>query len=201
MELMGKPLISHVFEKVKDICDEVLIVVGYMDQAEPLLRLFDDKVKVVADSGELQGPLVGALAGFENALGEYSLLLPCDTPFLSRQVLMLLFDISVGVDAVIPRWPGGYIEPLQAVYRTHPALLAARKALAEKKTDMRSTLQLLKRVRYLSTMILEELDPRLRTFFNVNTMTDLKRAERIGGPKWQEKNKGDTRSSDIWWSS
>lgn len=187
MELMGKPLISHVFEKVEEIGDEVLIVVGSLDQEEPLLRLFDDKVKIVADSGELQGPLVGALAGFENALGEYSLLLPCDTPFLSREVLTLLFDISVGVDAVIPRWPEGYIEPLQAVYRTRPALLAARKVLAEEKTNMRSILPLLKRVRYLSTIVLEEVDPQLKTFFNVNTMVDLKRAQRIGGPNRQKK--------------
>jgi len=45
--------------------------------------------------------------------------------------------------------------------------------------DMRSMIGNLKRVRYVSTIVLREIDPELRTFFNVNTPADLKMAELI----------------------
>jgi molybdopterin-guanine dinucleotide biosynthesis protein A len=35
----------------------------------------------------------------------------------------------------------------------------------------------LRGVRYISTLVLRQLDPKLRTFFNVNTPLDLRRAE------------------------
>jgi len=178
-ELMGKPLVSHVFEKVQGMSDEVLIVVSSMDQTEPFLRLFSDKVKVVVDRGEPQGPIVGGLTGFENALGDYSLLLPCDAPFISKEILTFLFDICVNVDAVIPRWPNSYVEPLHAVYRTKSAALAAETALSANKMDMRSMISFLRRVRYVSTIVLKQLDPHLNTFFNVNTKLDLRKAEKI----------------------
>ena len=120
---------------------------------------------------------MGAAAGFRNARGEYSLLLPCDTPFVSREVLSLLLEISPGVNAVIPRWPNGYVEPLQAVYRTRRALQAAEEAIRMGRLDMRSMISLLRRVRYVSTLVLKQLDPNLTTFFNLNTPQDLRRAE------------------------
>jgi len=178
-ELAGKPLISYVFEKVQGISDEVLIVVSSADQIEPFLRLFDNKVKVVIDKVESHSPLVGASTGFEHALGDHSLLLPCDTPFLSKEILRLLFEICIDVDAVIPRWPNDHIEPLHAVYRTKSGLYAAKMAISENKMDMRSMISFLKRVRYVSTIVLKQIDPRLNTFFNVNTKLDLKKAEQI----------------------
>jgi molybdopterin-guanine dinucleotide biosynthesis protein A len=35
----------------------------------------------------------------------------------------------------------------------------------------------LRNVRYVSTLVLQQLDPELRTFFNVNTPLDLRKAE------------------------
>jgi len=37
----------------------------------------------------------------------------------------------------------------------------------------------LRNVRYISTLVLQQLDPRLNTFFNINTQADLKRAETL----------------------
>ncbi len=179
VELAGKPLILHVYDKARKLSDEVLIVISPKDHVESFSRLFNDKASVVIDNGAVHSPLVGTLTGFERASGEYSLLLPCDTPFLSEKVLSLLFDVCNGFDLTIPRWPNGYIEPLQAVYHTRSAALAAKTALSKGMRDMRSMISLLGKVRYVSTMVLEELDPLLNTFFNVNTRSDLGKAERI----------------------
>ena len=179
IELAGKALILHVFDQVTKVVNEVVVVVSSHEQKRAFSRLLDHGARVVIDEQEPQGPLVGASTGFEKAWGEYSLLLPCDTPFISSEIVKLLLDLCVNRNAVIPRWPNGYIEPLQASYRTKPALDATKKALERGRLDLRSMLAHLKGVRYVSTMALQQLDSKLLTFFNVNTLQDLKRASSL----------------------
>ncbi|MEM2971759.1 MAG: molybdenum cofactor guanylyltransferase [Candidatus Bathyarchaeia archaeon] len=179
LPLAKKPLIKHVLDAVDSLVDEEIIVVSSKLQAESYARIVSANVKVVVDALNMRSPLVGALTGFKEAMGEYALLLSCDTPFISKGILALLFDLSPNKNAVIPRWPNGYIEPLQAVYRAKPALESAEKALASGKFDMRSMVSELRGVRYISTLVLQQLDPNLKTFFNVNMPLDLKKAERL----------------------
>jgi molybdopterin-guanine dinucleotide biosynthesis protein A len=179
INLAGKPLILHVVDRVSELVDETVVVVGSCVQKEKFESLSGHKANVVADKHEAQSPLVGALTGFESAKGEYSLLLPCDTPFISSQIAQFLLDTCVNKGAVIPRWPSGYIEPLQAAYQTKLALTAAKEALEQGKLDLRSMIARLRRVRYISTVVLRQMDPKLLTFFNINTLGDLKRAESL----------------------
>jgi molybdopterin-guanine dinucleotide biosynthesis protein A len=81
------------------------------------------------------------------------------------------------MNAVIPRYPNCYIEPLQAVYCTKAAARAAQEALTEGMTNMQAMVERLRRVRYVSTLVIQQIDPQLQTFFNVNTQGDLKKAE------------------------
>jgi molybdopterin-guanine dinucleotide biosynthesis protein A len=179
IDLAGKPLILHVVDRVSELVDETVVVVGSRVQKEKFESLSGHKANVVADKHEAQSPLVGALTGFESAKGEYSLLLPCDTPFISSQIAQFLLDTCVNKGAVIPRWPNGYIEPLQAAYQTKLALTAAKEAFEQGKLDLRSMIARLRRVRYISTVVLRQMDPKLLTFFNINTLGNLKRAESL----------------------
>jgi len=175
--LANKPLIKHVLNVINDVVEEKIVVVSSKVQAEKFARVVGPDVNVLVDLNDVQSPLVGALTGFEKAHGEYSLLLPCDTPLVSKDVLLFLLELCISRNAVIPRWPNGYIEPLQAVYYTKSAREAAKKALSEGKLNMRSMVDRLRGVRYVSTLVLQQLDPKLRTFFNINTPLDLKKAE------------------------
>jgi len=177
IDLVGKPLVLHVIDRVSAVVDEKVVVAGSNAPKETLSNMFKSKARVVVDKYEGQSPLVGALTGFESVDAEYSLLLPCDTPFVSAEIAALLLDLCVNKGAVIPRWPNGYIEPLQAAYNTKPAIEAARKALNEGKLDLSSMISHLRGVRYLSTLVLQQLDPKLLTFFNINKPQDLKKAE------------------------
>lgn len=177
IDLAGKPLVLHVINHVSSLVDEKVVVVGSNALREKLSNMFKSKIKVVVDKYDGQSPLVGALTGFETVDAEYSLLLPCDTPFVSAEIVMLLLDLCVNRGAVIPRWPNGFIEPFQAVYNTKSAVEAAKKALDEGKRDLSSMINYLHGVRYVSTLVLQQLDLKLLTFFNVNTVVDLKRAE------------------------
>lgn len=179
LELAGKPLILHILDKVSTVVDEVLVVVSSKSQEKAYTCFLKQKAKIVIDKYETQNPLVGALTGFEKAQGKYSLLLPCDTPFVSSQIASFLLELCVNKDAVIPRWPNGHIEPLQAVYYTKSALNVADKALEDKKQNMHSMIASLKKVRYVSTLVLKQIDPKLTTFFNINTPKDLRKAEHM----------------------
>jgi molybdopterin-guanine dinucleotide biosynthesis protein A len=177
LQLANKPLIRHVLNAVNGIVDEKLVIVSSKDQAKAYSRVTDSCANVLVDIAEVHGVLAGALTGFEEAQGEYSLLLPCDTPLVSRDILLLLLELCINKNAAIPRWPNCYVEPLQAVYRTKPALEAARNALWEGKLNVQAMVDKLRDVRYVSTLVLEQLDPQLNTFFNINTPVDLSRAE------------------------
>ena len=172
--LGGRPLIAYVVDAVKPLVGEVLVVVKTKEQAEAYGRALDG-VDVVMDVYKEACPLVGALTGFTVADGDYTLLLACDTPFVSRDVLWLLLEMAPGVDAVIPRWPNGYIEPLQAVYHTKTAEKAAQKTIRKEERSMNAMIKNLKRVRYVSTVALKQVDPKLKTFTNLNTLIEFRK--------------------------
>ena len=177
--LTGKPLILHVIDRVSEVVDEVLVVVSSETQKNTFETILEKKATLVIDKDDSQSPLVGAITGFEMSNAKYSLLLPCDTPLVSTQIIQFLLDMGANKSAAIPRWPNGYIEPLQAVYRTESALTAARSALKQGRLNMKSMIDNLRGVRYVSTMVLDQLEPDLLTFFNVNTPEDLKKAEAL----------------------
>jgi len=179
VELAGKPLALHVLDKMLGIVNETLVVVTSDRQKVTFERSLGQRAKVIIDKRQEKSPLIGALTGFECVQNEYSLLLPCDTPFVSSNIASLLLDLCINKSAVIPRWPNGYIEPLQAAYHTKSALSAARTVLEQGKLDLQSMIASLKGVRYVSTMVLQQLDPKLLTFFNVNNPEDLRRAEQM----------------------
>lgn len=176
-ELVGKPLVVHVLNRVANIADERVIVVGSEAQQNVFSHLPGLKAKVVVDKYKDSSPLVGALTGFETVRAELALLLPCDTAFVSTEVAVLLLDLCFGRSAAIPRWPNGYIEPLQAVYNVKRAIEAARIALKEGKREMSAMISHLRQVRYVSTLVLQQYDEKLTTFLNINTIEDWKRAE------------------------
>ncbi|NWG11137.1 molybdenum cofactor guanylyltransferase [Candidatus Bathyarchaeota archaeon] len=179
LQLAHKPLVRHVLDAVSALVDEKMVIVSSPTQAENYKKALGPKVAVRIDVEDKRTPLVGALTGFKGACGKYTLLLSCDVPFVSRDVVSLLFELCINRNAVIPRWPNCYIEPLHAVYCTKPAYEAARNALGEGKLNMQAMVDRLRYVRYVSTLVLQQLDPELRTFFNVNMPLDLKKAERL----------------------
>jgi molybdenum cofactor guanylyltransferase len=189
LELNGKPLLNYIVDAVKGLVDEVVIVTNSQDRVDAYAELVSPNVRFAIDVCESMGPLVGALTGFEAVNGEYSALLPFDSPFVSQEVLSLLFDCGVGKAAAIPRWTNQEIEPLHAVYHTKQALKAAKEALEENQLDLQVMVEKMRGVRYVSTMVLEQLDPDLKTFFTVHTPLDLKKAAVMGKPRKTSKTK------------
>jgi len=184
LKLDNKPLLNHVVDAVKGIVGEVLVVTTSKEQSDLYAKMISSaNVRFAISFDESKGPLAGALTGFEAAQGNYSLLLPFDAPFVSKDVVSLLFDCCIGKSADIPRWPDRQIEPLHAVYHTEQALAAAKEAVACGELDLEAMVCKMRGVRYLSTLVIEQLDPDFRTFFTINTPLDLKKAMIMKKPR------------------
>ncbi len=186
VELCGRPMIAYVLDTASELSRDIVVVASSREQAEAIEAsgvLGASRARLVLDEGALgpSCPLLGLVSGLSAVRGEIALALACDTPLASHRVLAFLADVISYTNAAVPRWPNGYIEPLQAAYRARKAAEAGRRLLEAAKNggplNMRAFLRELGRVRYISTRVLEDLDPGLATFLNVNTPADLKRAE------------------------
>ena len=176
--LLGKPMIMYVYEKASAVANEVLVVLSSRTQFKQYERCLGREL-LRLDEFPSHTPLVGAYTGFKHINSEYTFLLSCDTPLLSVELLLLLLKTTRSANAVIPRHPNNYVEPLQAIYRTRDARKASHQALVNERLNLRSMIDLLDRVVYLPTDRVKEFDPHLLTFLNVNTKSDLKRAEKV----------------------
>jgi molybdopterin-guanine dinucleotide biosynthesis protein A len=178
--LAGKPLISHVTERLSHIADETLVVIGLGERRAHYEAILPRSAKVMNDCQEGKTPLIGIVTGLQAASSEYAFICACDTPFVNEKVVELLFRRASGADAAIPRWNGGQIEPLEAVYRTTPTLRAARETLTVSGQRLRVMIDKLAQVMYVSVEDeVSKLDYDLRTFFNVNSREDMETAERL----------------------
>ena len=174
--LKDKPLVSHVIDQISPLVDLVVVVVSSEKQKKDFKKILGNNINIIIDEYQTQTPLVGTITGFQEIENGYSVLLPCDAPLISRNIISFLFDLRFNRQAVIPRWPSGYIEPLQAVYHIKSSLVAAKIALDQGCMNMRSMINNLYKVRYVSTLVLKQID-NLESFFNINTQQDLEKAE------------------------
>ncbi|MCW4030288.1 MAG: NTP transferase domain-containing protein [Candidatus Bathyarchaeota archaeon] len=185
----GNPLIKLVVDAVKDLVDEIIVVTTSEEHSTAYAGLLPAKVKFAVDASNSGSPLVGAVTGLQVASGEYALLLPENSPFLSREVLSLLLELCGGKSAVVVRRTSSEIEALHAVYNVKQALIAAKEAVDEGEVDVEVIVEKLRGVRYVSTLVIEQIDPDLRTFFRVNSPLDLKKAASMTKPKPTKKKK------------
>jgi molybdopterin-guanine dinucleotide biosynthesis protein A len=178
--LAGKPLVSHVTERLSHIADETLVVIGHGERRADYEAILPSSAKVINDCQEGKTPLIGIVTGLQAASSEYAFICACDTPFVNERVVELLFRRASGADAAIPRWNGGHIEPLEAVYRTASTVVAVRETLTVSGQPLRVMIGKLAQVVYVSVEDeVSKLDPDMRTFFNVNSREDMEAAEQI----------------------
>jgi molybdopterin-guanine dinucleotide biosynthesis protein A len=178
--LAGKPLITHVIERMSGLSDEFVVVVARDASRAEFLRAVPEPVKVVNDQLEGKSPLIGIVTALRTITSQYAVVLSCDVPFVSKPVIQLLLERALRTDAAVPRWKSGRLEPLQAVYRSEPMLREAEEARSEGYLSPADVINRLAKVTYVSVEDeLRQLDPGLATFFNVNTKDDVAKAELI----------------------
>lgn len=137
----------------------------------------------------LSGPVVadikpgfGAWSGLDTALGyaqsEWILVLACDLPFISVELLRLLVAVAGDDnDAVVPRQPDGRLQPLCALYRVNTvrtivdSVLTGRASVPPLNTIFSDL-----RTRIVGVDEYGSLPNADKFFLNVNTAIDLANA-------------------------
>lgn len=169
LEVEGKPMIELVVGQVSKLSKE--LVISCKSEGQRLARMFP-RAKVILDRSNKRGALTGIVSALPEVSSRYVALVTCDCPKVKPEVLKLLFERAQGHEGAIPRWPNGYIEPLQAVYQTKGLLRAAQKVWKEGKMRVAEMLEILDVV-YVAVDELRTKDPKLETFLNVNSPKDL----------------------------
>jgi len=180
LSLGDKTLIEHVCEMAGSVAKEVVIAVRSERQKEIYSRLAMSCSFSLDDSSR-SGPLSGLSSGLKRVTGRKVVVVGCDMPFVSPELICLLFELSPKYDAVIPRWPSGYLEPLHSVYDVDSCQVATRKASRSGRSDMRAMISALARILYVSTEAIRNVDSDLRMFMNINTRRDLIHAKKVLG--------------------
>lgn len=180
LEKVGeRSLLAHAVVAALAISPKVVVVAGNPQQEVAYGRELPAQVPIVHDKINRRGPLVGLYTGLESIDSEYAAVLPCDSPFVKREVVSYLCDAAKGMDAAVPVWSDGKIEPLHSVFRAEPARKAALEAMKAELDTIREMIQHMDRVELVPMEKIKELDSALLTFFNINTKEDLERARTI----------------------
>lgn len=126
MFIQGKPMIKHILSTLNHEMNEVIVVLNDEKRIAKYGQFInpDDytyKIKFVEDKIKNKGPLPGLMSGLENITGQYSLVLPCDSPYVTKEYINTIFnEINDGYQAIVPYHDSENklktSEPLHSIY-------------------------------------------------------------------------------------
>jgi molybdopterin-guanine dinucleotide biosynthesis protein A len=204
LDLAGEPLLRHVARALVPACDELIVVAapesaqaaelrdGLAQEVRLLARRWRTlhgtarpdrlrpRVRLLHDERPHLGPVSGLASALAAARGAIVFVAACDIPFVAPRLVAALLARAEAVpasDVVVPRW-NGYLEPLLTVYRT--ATMAPHYARQLVEGELRPTARLgLVRVDVVDEDTLRALDPRGRSFVNLNAREDYAAARAL----------------------
>lgn len=174
LEVGGRKLLDRILDQLKLIQrqDEKIIIVT---QGTDRFRSYKN-VEIREDIIPGRGPLEGIYSGLIFSQTKYSLVLACDMPFLSAELLEFMLRIDRDYQVLIPRF-SNQMEPLVAIY-SREILPLIEESLGQGNRRVRNLFSHL-RVRYLDEQEIVRFGRPERLFFNVNTLSDLSRANEL----------------------
>lgn len=168
--LDGEWLLQRIVSQLATLSSDILVVANDGE------RLASLNVPIVADARPGTGPLGGIYSGLQSMRCERGLFVACDMPLLNLHLLRYMIQLSPQFDVVIPR-VGDETEPLHAVYGK--TCLQPMADLMDR--GQRRVIHFFDRVRvrYVGPEEIEVFDPEHLSFININTPSDLQRAQAL----------------------
>ena len=164
----GRPILERQIAELGQITSDILMVGGH-----PPARAIHG-ARHVADHVPGCGPLGGLHAALTEALGDATIVVACDMPYISAALVRYLLALTGGADAVVPRTQDGY-HPLCAAY-TRACLEPIARRLADgrlKMTDLFDDV----RVRIVTAEEIDAFGDCRRLLANVNTPAEYSSIE------------------------
>ena len=126
MIIQDKPMIKHILSTLNHIIDEVIIVLNNQERIDKYGEFIDPQdytytITFCEDEIKNKGPMPGIMTGLENINGNYALILPCDSPYVSKDYIQTIFsEIDDNYQAIVPYHDADNkiktSEPLHSIY-------------------------------------------------------------------------------------
>ena len=176
VELDGKPLILWVVDILREVTDEIIVVVGSEEIVPHYWSVVPDDVRVIPDYYQEDSPLIGLISGLREAKGEYAAICACDMPFVVPDILELLFCVSYGLNGSLLVKSDGWIESIPAVYRVSTCLEYAEILRKLGEMRIRKVLENMSDTASISVEKLRLIDPDLVSFVDLDTLESIENA-------------------------
>lgn len=160
--LNGRPIVSYVLDVVKNIFEDVVIVVKNNQQVKNIRELTSIE-KIIADNENEFSPATGIKKGIIHIKNNRFFLIACDMPFITEKIIIRLINYSKKYNCVVPF--SSRFQPFCAVYE---------KNVFKGCAVNQSMRQIIENSHATIVSFDNSLD-----FFNINTLTDLKNAKSI----------------------
>lgn len=171
IRVRGRRILDHIYDVFHQLFEEIILVTN-----DPSRYLPWD-LTITTDLFARRSSLTGIHAGLFYATNPHIFVTACDTPFLRPELVTRLVGyIDANADAIIPETTAG-MEPLCALY-ARKGLAAVERSLAADRFAIRHAFRK-DRIKRISEQQLRQVDPDLRSFFNINTPEDRRRAEHL----------------------
>jgi molybdopterin-guanine dinucleotide biosynthesis protein A len=166
-----RQVLDRILDVFSDLFDDIILVTN-----EPVKYLTWD-VTLATDIYPVRSSLTGIHAGLFFTANPYAFVTACDMPFLKKEIVKkIIGSIEPDMDVIIPETAAG-LEPLCAVYSKN-CQKSAENNLRQHHLKIQQFFKTV-RVKKIEENELRKKDPGLISFYNINTPTDLDRAERI----------------------
>jgi len=168
-ELCGKPLISYAIQVLSGLCDSIVI-----SSSSDAYKSFG--YKVVPDQLPGIGPMGGIYSALKQSKTEKNLVLSCDLPFVTKELLSFILESSDGFDVAVPFEGNQHYEPLCGFY--HISVLDIMGVYIQ--NGNYKLPDLFQEIRINKLNINGELDfYQDKIFLNINSKHDLAQAENL----------------------
>jgi molybdopterin-guanine dinucleotide biosynthesis protein A len=171
VKLAGSSMLERVLKVVAPLFDDVMVSRKNKDGDIKGVRIIEDQL-------DGHGPVIGLCSALQQTRHPNVFVTACDMPFISAGLITHLISLHSGFDVVVPV-RDGRPEPLFAVYST-----ACLDELLERvKQGNRGLTSFIRqtdlRVHYVETQQLQQHDPALHSFVDVDSASMLAEAETI----------------------
>lgn len=194
LKIGEKTILEMMLEKLNQLRkkdDRIIIVTNDISSLQGRLsksKFFSQHgtIDVVGDLIPGAGPLGGIYSGLMASSTEYNFVFACDMPFLDVNLIQHMLRKKADYDVLIPKY-GDCFEPLHAVYSR--SILPVIKERIEQGTCKIQSIFSKVKVKYITEREMEKFGNWREFFFNINTLSELKKARKIFKQNFRERGK------------
>ena len=171
--LLGEQtLLQRVIAAMQKVFPHVIVSVRQPRPGISLPQVLDEQTAAGMQGG---GPLAGLAAGLERITTPWAFVVACDMPFVEPAMVELLAGYRTDCQAVVPVVQG-HPQPLAAYYAGSCLAVLRAHLAGGGKNSLRAVLERL-RVHYVDESELQQADPALRSFLDLDTPQDAATAQ------------------------